>query len=379
MIYLDGAANYPLLPCVKKAMTEAMEMNFGNASALHSSGVSAKNLIEEARESIATLINAKPEEIIFTSGGSESNNTIIHAFKRKNIIVSAIEHPSIIEPAKKYAKHLTILPVDKNGVVKEKHLQNFSDDETLVSIMFANNELGTIEPLEKIFKEKPENVFYHSDLTQAIGKIPIDVKKLNLDYATISAHKIGGPIGIGALYVQKGSPFKPLIMGGHQENGKRAGTYSTIQIAGFKAAADHVIKNHTYKIYRERVTKLRNSLAERILKEIPYSSINTPLENSLPNILNVSFQAAEGESIQLYLDLKGNIEVSTGSACASGDGQPSHVIMATKNNAEIAHSSIRFSLTLDSTEKDINEVMKYLPEIIGDLQKISTLKPKEHK
>ena len=377
MIYLDGAANYPLLPCAKKAMAEVMETNFGNASALHSSGISAKNLIEEARESIAMLINAEPEEIIFTSGGSESNNTIIYTFENKNIIASAIEHPSILEPAKHYAKHLTILPVDEDGIVKESQLQYISDSKTLVSIMFANNELGTIEPLEKIFKEKPKNVFYHSDLTQAVGKIPIDVKKLNLDYATISAHKIGGPIGIGALYVKKGSPFKPLIMGGHQENGKRAGTYPTIQIAGFKAAADHVIENHTYKIYRERVTKLRNSLAERILKEIPYSSINTPLENSLSNILNVSFQAAEGESIQLYLDLKGNIEVSTGSACASGDGQPSHVIMAAKNNAEIAHSSIRFSFTLDSTEKDIDEIMKYLPKIIKNLQEISTIKPKE--
>lgn len=379
MIYLDGAANYPLLPCVKEAMIKAMNSDFGNASALHSSGISAKNLIEEARISVAKLVNAEPEEIIFTSGGSEANNTTIHTFENQTIIVSAIEHPSILEPAKQYAKHLAILPVDEDGIVKESQLQYISDSETLVSIMLANNELGTIEPLEKIFKEKPKNVFYHSDLTQAVGKIPINVKKLNLDYATISAHKIGGPIGIGALYIKKGSPLIPLIMGGHQEHGNRAGTYPTIQIAGFKAAADYVLENHTCKIYNERVRKLRNNLANRILKDVPFSSINTPLGNSLPNILNVSFQAAEGESIQLYLDLEGNIKVSTSSACAAGDGKPSHVIMATKNDAEIAHSSIRFSFTLDSTEKDIDEIIKYLPKIIKNLQEISTIKPKEQK
>ncbi len=373
MIYLDGAATYPTLPCVKKAMKDALDSDFGNASALHAPGVKAKNVIEDARESIAKLIGAKPSEIIFTSGGSESNNAIIHTFKGKNIAISAIEHPSILEPAKKYAKNLTLLPVDEQGIVKNFKNKNFD----LVSIMLANNELGTIEPLEKLFEVKPKNCYFHSDLTQALGKIKIDVKKLGLDYATISSHKLGGPIGIGAIYIKEGAPFTPLIFGGHQEKGKRAGTYPTVQIAGFKAAVDFTLKNKTWEVYNQRVLKLRNELASRILKEAPFSSLNTDLENSLPNILNVSFQAAEGESIQLYLDLKKGVVVSTGSACASGDGSPSHVIMATRNDAEVAHSSIRFSLTLNTRKKDIDSVMQVLPEIIKDLQSISTIKTKE--
>ena len=376
MIYLDGAANYPLLPCAKKAMAEAMNMNLGNASALYSDGAASKNIIEDARISIAKLINAEPEEIIFTSGGTESNNTIIHAFENENIITSSIEHPSILEPSKKYAKNLNIIPVNEKGIIEQQTFKEYSSlqSNTIVSVMLANNELGTIEPLEKIFKKKPKNFYFHSDLTQALGKIKIDVKKLNLDYATISAHKIGGPIGIGAIYLKKEAPFKPLLLGGHQESGKRAGTYPTVQIAGFGAAANFALKNKTWDIYRERVSLLRNMLANRILSEIPFSSLNTDLENSLPNILNVSFKSAEGESIQLLLDLKGNIKVSTGSACASGNGKPSHVIMATKKDAELAHSSIRFSFLLDSTEKDVEKVMKYLPDIIKNLQSISTLK-----
>ncbi len=373
MIYLDGAATYPTLDSVKKAMKKVLDADFGNASALHSPGVKAKNLIEDTRESIAKLIGAEPSEIIFTSGGSESNNTVIHTFEKQNIAISAIEHPSVLEPAKKYAKNLTLLPVNEKGIVKSFKNNNFN----LVSVMLANNELGTIEPLEKLFKVKPKNCYFHSDLTQALGKIEINVKKLNLDYATISSHKLGGPIGIGALYVKKGIPFTPLIFGGHQEKGRRAGTYPTVQIAGFKAAVDFALKNQTWKIYNQRVLKLRNYLLDRILKEAPFSSTNTDIKNSLPNILNVSFQAAEGESIQLYLDLKKGVVVSTGSACASGDGSPSHVIMATRNDAEVAHSSIRFSLTLDTTKKDIDETMKVLPEIISDLQSISTIKTKE--
>lgn len=381
MIYLDGAATSPLLDCAKNTMLEVFEKNLGNASALHSSGVSAKNIVESAREKVAKLIGADPDEIVFTSGGSEANNTIIHTFENENIIVSSIEHPSILEPAKKYAKSLIVLPVNEKGVVSSTALQGqiSSTEKHLVSIMLANNEIGTIEPLEELFKKKPKNVFFHSDLTQAVGKIPVDVKKLNLDYATISAHKLGGPIGIGALFIKKGSPFVPLILGGHQESGKRAGTYPTAQIAGFGAAAEFALKNKTWAIYKERVAFLRNSLAKRILAEVPFSSLNTDLANSLPNILNVSFEAAEGESIQLYLDLKQGIEVSTGSACASGDGKPSHVIMAQKNDAEIAHSSIRFSLAPETTEADIDVVMETLPEIIKNLQSISTIKTKGKK
>lgn len=374
MIYLDSATTSKLLPCAKKAMLAAMDADFGNASALHTPGHLAKNLIEETRASVAKLINASPEEIIFTSGGTESNNTVINTFRDQTITVSGIEHPSVLKPAEKYAKKLHLLPVNEQGIVKLNSLPN-SD---LYSIMLANNELGTLEPICEIKKLLPNKTYFHTDATQAIGKIKVDVKSLGVDYLSFSAHKLGGPIGIGVLYIKKGAPFTPLILGGHQENKKRAGTYQTVNLAGLKAAADFALKNQTWKIYQEKIEPLRNLLAERILQEIPFSSLNTPLNNSLPNILNASFSAAEGESIQLYLDAHG-IAVSTGSACASGDGKPSHVLMATKNDAEIAHSSIRFSLSLDTTKKDIDKVMAILPNIVQNLQKISTLTPKDAK
>ena len=208
---------------------------------------------------------------------------------------------------------------------------------------------------------------------QALGKIHIDVKQLGVDYLTLSAHKIGGPLGVGALYVKHGAPLTPLIIGGHQENNRRAGTSNTLGIIGFGAAAKHAWDNWTCKLYAAQVQPLRDQLRARILQEIPHSYCNSPTENCLPNILNMSFAAAEGESIQLYLDLAG-IMVSTGSACAAGDTKPSHVLMATKHDAEVAHSSIRFSLGLETTQTDIDRVMQVLPGIIKQLQSISTVK-----
>lgn len=369
MVYLDYSATSPLLPEAKKAMLAAMDL-VGNASALHTPGHFAMNAIEDAREEIAKLINAEPEEILFTSGGSESNNTITNIFAGQNVAVSAIEHPSLLESARLRC-NATIIPVNKYGNVETLETEPaFS----LCSIMLANNELGTINDIKKLAKAAhAKGALFHTDATQALGKIKIDVKDLDVDYMTISSHKIGGPVGIGALYIKKASPFTPFIIGGHQERGRRAGTYQTVNIAGFGAAAKYAREHKTWEIYEEKIRPLRDKLAKRILTSIPYSSKNTPDRNSLPNILNVSFEAAEGESIQLYLDAEGEIITSTGSACASGDGKPSHVIMATRNDAEIAHSSVRFSFGLDSTKKDIDHVMKYLPEIVDRLQKISTL------
>jgi cysteine desulfurase len=368
MVYLDYSATSPLLPEAKMAIVDAMEL-VGNASALHTPGHLAMNVIEEAREEIAKLINAEPAEILFTSGGTESNNTVTNIFARQNVAVSAIEHPSLLESAKLRC-NTTIIPVDKHGLVK-----NSCTNASLVSVMLVNNEIGTVNDIKKLAKQAHKNgALFHTDATQALGKIKIDVKDLDIDYMTISAHKIGGPVGIGALYVKKGAPFKPLIIGGHQEKGRRAGTYQTVNIAGFGAAAKYANGHKTWEIFETKIRPLRNLLIKRILEEIPYSSSNTPAKNSLPNILNCSFEAAEGESIQLYLDAEGDIIVSTGSACASGDGKPSHVIMATRNDAEIAHSSVRFSFGLNSTEQDVDHVMKYLPNIVKRLQGISTLK-----
>ncbi len=373
MTYLDYAATVPMLEEVRKAMLEAEERFYANASALHTPGHLAMNEIEKSRRLLAELINAEPSEIIFTSGASESNNTVIHTFEGCQIETSPLEHHSIIEVAQRSAGDK--LP-------------------KLYSYMLANNETGEFLKLPEVNREKFNNSplfemkndwgkplvtdkrksYLHSDLTQVLGKIPIDVKKLGLDYATFSAHKIGGPIGVGALYVKKGVPFKPLIVGGNQENKRRGGTYNTVGIIGFGTALMRVLENKTWLKYDTEVRELRDMLAKRILEVIPGSSLNTDITRgaSLPNILNASFKAAEGESIQLYLDAEGII-VSTGSACAAGDTKPSHVLMAKTGDAEIAHSSIRFSFGLDSTVRDVEKVMEVLPKIVIRLQQISTV------
>ena len=336
-------------------MHEAEQKYFANASALHTPGHLSMNKIEETRKLLAQLINADSSEIIFTSGASESNNTVIRTFEGHKIITSSLEHHSIIEAA---------------------HVLGGDEKPTLYSYMLANNEIGEFLPIADVVKKAhKEGGFVHSDLTQVLGKLPIDVKALDLDYATFSAHKIGGPIGVGALYVKNGVPFKPLIIGGNQEKKRRGTTYNTVGIIGFGAALKYLLDHKTWEIYDTKIRALRDELAQRILEEIPGSSLNTDLENSLPNILNASFEAAEGESIQLYLDAEG-IVVSTGSACASGDIKPSHVLMAKTGDAEVAHSSIRFSFGLDNTKDDIDKVMAVLPVIIDRLQKISTIERK---
>ena len=350
MVYLDYAATTPMLGVVRDAMREAEEKFYANASALHTPGYLASKEIESTRELLARLINAETDEIIFTSGATESNNTVVRTFEGCKIETSPLEHHSIIEAAKAYAG---------DGSPK------------LYSYMLANNETGDI----LTFPRKKAGEYLHSDLTQALGKLPIDVKQLDLDYATFSAHKIGGPIGVGALYVRRGAPFKPLMVGGNQEKKRRGGTYNTVGIVGFKAALKKMAADKSWELYDTKVRRLRDSLAQRILAEIPGSSLNTDLRRgkSLPNILNASFRAAEGESIQLYLDAEGII-VSTGSACAAGDIKPSHVLMAKTGDAEVAHSSIRFSFGLQNTEQDVEGVMASLPKIVNRLQQISTIK-----
>lgn len=354
MVYLDYAATTPLYPEVRKAMCEAEEKFFANASALHTPGHLAHNVIEDCRETLAQMVGVDPEEIIFTSGATESNNTVIRTFEGHLIETSPLEHHSILEAARIYQG-------DK--------------EPKLYSYMLANNETGEYpwEVQNGTFFEP--NSYLHSDLTQVLGKIPIDVKKLGLDYATFSAHKIGGPVGVGALYVKKGAPFKPLLIGGLQEKGRRGGTYNTVAIAGFKRALELVKNRGDFEKYDTEVRNLRDTLAKRILKEIPGSSLNTDIkkDKSLPNILNASFKAAEGESIQLYLDAEGII-VSTGSACAAGDIKPSHVLMAKTGDAEVAHSSIRFSFSPENTIEDVDKVMAVLPGIVDRLQKVSTIK-----
>ncbi len=371
MIYLDNAATTPMLPEVRETLKRLIDLDFGNASALHSPGQQGRVIIEEARANVARLINAEPEEIIFTSGGSESNNTIINTYAGQNIAVSSIEHPSVLEAARARAKKLELIQVDRWGRIDPTDIPSDAD---LVSVMMANNELGTLEPVREIAGNcHRNNTAFHTDATQALGKTHIDVKDLDVDYLTASGHKIGAPLGVGIIYCKKSRKLTPLIFGGHQENKLRAGTSNILAIAGLGVAAKWCWDNWSCRQYAEKIKPLRDELRERILKEVPYSSVNSPAEGCLPNLLNMSFRAAEGESIQLYLDLAG-IAVGTGSACAAGDLSPSHVIMATQDDAEIAHSSIRFSLGLNTTEQDIDHVMQVLPDIIKKLQGISTIK-----
>ena len=390
MIYFDASATTPLLPEVRDKMLEYMNLsvsgNLGNASSLHSTGSRAKKELSDARAKIAELIEVTPLEVILTASGSESNNTIIHTFEHCPIFVSSIEHPSVLNPAEEYGNPCIKIPVDKQGVINLDYLQKRlvetakenPKQKMLISVMLANNEVGTIEPIEKIAelitslkRQGHRNIYLHTDATQAIGKIPIKTNTSKIDYLTFTAHKIGGPIGIAALYVRSGAPFKPLILGGAQENKRRAGTSNVILAIGFAAAAEYCIKNKTWNKYQE-TKKLRNYLAKEITNRIPTTELVTPLQNSLPNILNVSFPAAEGESTQLYLDLEG-IEVSTGSACASGDLEPSHVIMAMFHDAEMAHGSVRFSLPMHATKEQIDILLSKLPKIITKIQDLSTL------
>jgi cysteine desulfurase len=354
--------------------------DFGNASSMHARGREAKAAIEKARAEVAGLIGADPAEIIFNGGGSEGNNTVLNTMwaqihsgnRRKEIIVSSIEHPSVLEMAKfleTLGFKIHYLPVNKSGHVEIKKLEQVLSDRTLlVSVMLANNETGAIQDVVKITSlAKKAGALVHTDAVQAVGKIPVDVNDLGIDYLTMSAHKIGGPKGVGALYVRAGAPLVPLIHGGHQEHGLRAGTYNSLGIIGFGEAARLAPRFNTKK-----VADSRDKLKENLFKFLPNVVANTPAKDALPNILNVSFLGAEGESILLALDRAG-IEISTGSACASDSIEPSHVLMAQYDDAEIAHGSIRFSLGYDTTDAEISRVVKVLPPIIERLRKTSTI------
>jgi len=381
-IYLDNSATTEMSQNVIDAMSEALKF-YGNASSLHEAGHQANILIETARNNVAELIGSNYKEIIFTSGGTESNNTVIniacelakHDPTRNEIIVSSIEHPSLIETLKKQEKNgikVYYLPVDRNGLVEIDELKKTLSEKTaFVSVMTANNETGVIQQIKEITKlVHNAGALMHTDAVQAIGKINFNVKDLDIDYASFSAHKIKGPKGIGALYVKDKMPYLSFMIGGHQEHGKRAGTYNTLGIIGFGQAAKDA--KHTPEKYKNIIEPVKIKLLQDIIKTIPDTIINGDQNFTLPNVLNISFPRAEGESIMLALDQYG-IEVSTGSACASGDGKPSHVLMAMLADPELAHGSIRFSFGLDNTADDVSYVMEYLPKIIKNLREISTL------
>jgi cysteine desulfurase len=387
-IYMDYNATTPLNVEVKAAMIADFDI-YGNASSMHSSGRHAHARVEEARKSVGDLIGAPAKTVIFTSGGSESNNTVFQTMRRiatgqdgkpltggrTEIITTAIEHPCVLNSAS-YLKSLgfkvTFLPVDKYGKVKlDEYRRVLSDKTLLVSVMMANNEIGTIQDIKEIAAlAKAAGAWMHTDAVQAAGTIPVDVEDLKVDYLTMSGHKIYGPKGIGALYVRSGAPLFPLIHGGHQEDGFRAGTYNNIGILGYGKAA--VLAKQNLEAYGREIRVLRDRLRDGLLANTPKISINGHPQDVLPNTLNVSFPGAEGESILLAFDLEG-IEASTGSACASGSLEPSHVLMAVGADSELAHGSIRFSLGWGITKEDIDYIIKTVPPIIARFRAMSTV------
>ena len=382
-VYIDYNATTPLIPEVKAVMIEGMEI-FGNASSLHGSGRLARARVEQARGDVGNLIGAADGTVVFTSGGSEANNTVFqtmrrlaetNAFGRDEFITTAIEHPCVLNSAinlKNAGFKVNILPVDEYGKLKMDGLEKALGDKTLfVSVMAANNEIGTVQDIGEITAlVKRHGAFMHVDAVQAVGKIPLNAHEMGVDYLTVSAHKIYGPKGVGALYVKKGAPLFPLIHGGHQEDGLRAGTYNNNGIMGFGKAAQ--IAAARVDKYGSVISALRDRLRQGIEKNIPNIKINGHPVDILPNTLNISFPGAEGEAILLSMDMQG-IEASTGSACASGSLEPSHVLLATGLVPELAHGSIRFSLGWGITEEDIDYIIETLAPIIARLRAMSTL------
>jgi cysteine desulfurase len=381
-VYMDYNATTPLRPEVKEAMTAALDI-YANASSMHEAGRRARAEIEKARASVAALVGAPdPATIYFTSGGSESNNTVFQTMydigrkgQRRKILTTAIEHPCVMNSAAYLAEEgfpVVFLPVDAYGKVDmEVYKRELTPDTLLVSVMAANNEIGTIEDIKEITRlAKAQGAWVHTDATQAVGKIPVSVTDWGVDYLTMSCHKIYGPKGIGALYVRKGAPITPLVRGGHQENGVRAGTYNNLGIIGFGKAAE--LAAIDLPEFSARLKSLRELLKQELTSRIPMVKVNGHPTDVLPNTLNLSFPGAEGESILLSLDLEG-IEVSTGSACASGSLEPSHVLIATGVGPELAHGSIRFSLGKYTTKEEVLYVADKLPPIIARLRRMSTL------
>jgi len=381
-IYLDYAATTPVDPKVLEKMFPYFSEKFGNTMSLHSFGREAKDSLEESRKVIAGLMGAEPEEVIFTGSATESNNLALKGIaflnqeKGNHIIISPIEHPCIIETARfleTQGFEVAWLKVDKYGLVNPNDIKKLIKKNTiLVSVMHANNEIGTVEPIEEIGKIcKEKGVYFHTDATQSFGKIPIDVNKMNIDLLTANSHKMYGPKGAACLFIRKGIKISPILHGGGHESGLRSSTINIPAIVGF-AEACRICKK-VMKKESKRLVKLRNKLIKGVLEKIPNSHLNGHPEKRLPNNANFWFSFIEGESLVFELDSY-RIAASTGSACSSEKLEPSHVLLAIGLEPKEAHGSLRLSLGRWTTEKEINIVLDVLPEIITRLRKISPFK-----
>ncbi len=383
-VYLDNGATTRTAEEVLKAMQPYFSEKFGNASSIHSLGSEAKDALDESRQKIADEINAEADEIIFTSGGTESDNLAIKGIaygikdKGKHIITSNIEHPAVLKTCEKLESEgfsVTYVGVDKEGAVNIKDIEKAIKKETiLVTIMHANNEIGTIQPIKEIGKLcRKKGIMFHTDAVQSFTKEKIDVKEMNIDLMSLSAHKIHGPKGIGALFVRKEAKrkIKPMYQGGSHEYSLRPGTENIPSIVGFAKATELVSLSDI-----ERMRDLKDKLIKGLL-DIPDTILNGSRDHSLCNNVNISFKFIEGESLLLHLDMKG-IAVSTGSACSSHSLEPSYVLVAIGLPAEVAHGSIRFTLSKYTTSKEIEYVLKEVPKIVDNLRKISPLAGGEH-
>lgn len=381
IIYLDNAATTKTSPQVVKAMLPYFTEKFGNASSIYQMGAESKQAITRSRDIIAESLHAKPEEIYFTAGGSESDNWALIAAaesygeKGKHIITSKIEHHAILHTCRYLEKRgyeITYIDVDEDGMIKLEELKKaIRPDTILISVMYANNEIGTIQPIAEIGRIARENgILFHTDAVQAYGHVPIDVDELSIDMLSASGHKFNGPKGVGFLYIRKGVKTRAFIHGGAQERKRRAGTENVPGIVGLGAAAECAFAQMDERM--EKVSKLRDYLIERIEKEIPYCRLNGDRIKRLPNNVNFSFRFIEGESLLIMLDMKG-ICASSGSACTSGSLDPSHVLLAIGLPHEIAHGSLRLTLSEENTIEEMDYVIDAIKGVVDRLRQMSPL------
>jgi len=389
-IYFDHSATTPVDKKVFEIMKLYFTNDFGNASSVHSFGQKTYKAVDHSRLAVAKFLNCSPEEIYFTSGATESDNIalqgIIKASKIKNphIITTKIEHPAILEVASELEKvgvSVTYLPVTRRGIVKVSDIkESIKNNTILISIMYVNNEVGTIQPISEIGKiikqvnqRRKNKIIFHTDAVQAANYCNMDVEKIRVDLLSLSSHKIYGPKGIGLLYIKKGTLIKSIEYGGHHEGGIRPGTLNVAGIVGLGKAIELLSQKSKLKIQSNRIKYLRNYLIKEILRRIPDSQINGSLQKRIESNANISFKNAEGESILLMLDMKG-IAVSTGSACSSGSLEPSHVLTAMGIPNDLAHGSLRVTLGKSNTKAEIDKLIKVLPKVIADLRKMSPVK-----
>jgi cysteine desulfurase len=381
-IYLDHNATTPVDPAVADAMMRALQDLFGNASSVHYYGQQAKAAIDDARSAVAGLIGAEPSEVIFTSGGTEADNFAIRGAAealeptgRKHLVTCGIEHEAVLNTFKALGKRgwrTTILPLDARGVASPDRLREaITDDTALVSMMHANNEIGTIQPIAELATiARAHGALFHTDAVQSAGKIPVNVRQLGVDLLSLSAHKFYGPKGIGALWVKRGVRLSPFLSGGKQERNRRAGTENVPGVIGMGVAAAGALKKMDAEA--TRLAALRDRLENGILLAVPNTDVNGARDARVPNTTNISFERIEAESLLIALDLEG-VAVSTGSACSSGTLEPSHVLKAMGLSSHRAQNSIRFSLGASNTEAQIDHVISILPGIVTKLRSLSAV------